>query len=370
MERLKDQNKSAGVAIFCMERTWSAPHNMARALFKEGAQVTVVAPNDSLVAHTKYAHYPIIYDRIELNRVMHHTLCRICKTIQPRIVLPGDDPAFKWLHHLRQLEGVDPDVAALISRSLPSVDKAEILISDSAFVANYSGFLCRPPPFLKSPLWTDVSAFIEQHHLPIVFKKDGLWSGYGVTICRTIQSAREAFDNLSGGSFLVTKFIRGTPAEAAVSGLAGRVCSAFCFKKIERLTENGPACVIEHLQHEAMLSAARGIFEAAELSGFCGIDFIVDEEGRAWLLELTPRMIPASHLGKLFGEDNVKSFVAALNGTKKPPVNKKIMDRVALFPAEISRNLDSPYFYNIFHDVPWDDPKVLKAIISSLAAFK
>jgi hypothetical protein len=64
MELLKDQTGSSGVVIFCVEQAWSAPHNVALALFKEGAQVTVVAPKDSFVAHTKYANYSILYNRI------------------------------------------------------------------------------------------------------------------------------------------------------------------------------------------------------------------------------------------------------------------------------------------------------------------
>jgi predicted ATP-grasp superfamily ATP-dependent carboligase len=134
--------------------------------------------------------------------------------------------------------------------------------------------------------------------------------------------------------------------------------------------ENGPSSVIEHSQHKSMLSTARSIFEAGELSGFCGIDFVIDENDRAWLLELNPRMTPASHLGKFFGEDVIKDFIAALNGVKTLSVNKQRLNRVALFPAEISRNLNSPYFYNTFHDVPWGDPKVLKHIISNLTVLR
>jgi hypothetical protein len=37
--------------------------------------------------------------------------------------------------------------------------------------------------------------------------------------------------------------------------------------------------------------------------------------------------------------------------------------QIALFPQEWRRAPDSPWLNNAFHDVPWDDPAVLQALI-------
>jgi hypothetical protein len=43
-------------------------------------------------------------------------------------------------------------------------------------------------------------------------------------------------------------------------------------------------------------------------------------------------------------------------------------DVVALFPQEWMRDPASPYLTNAFHDVPWDDPALIRAWMESQQA--
>ena len=104
--------------------------------------------------------------------------------------------------------------------------------------------------------------------------------------------------------------------------------------------------------------------EALGASGFISFDFIVDDEGKAFLLECNPRPTQIMHLGHLVGLDLARSFREALQGERQAPCALPRGEReVAFFPQEWKRDPQSPALATAFHDVPWEDAALLRAMM-------
>jgi len=102
-----------------------------------------------------------------------------------------------------------------------------------------------------------------------------------------------------------------------------------------------------------------------ELSGFVGFDFILDCANRAWLLEMNPRVTPICHFLLADGTNLAGSLYAQMMGrpplSRLAPVNR---DLIALFPSEIIRCPSSNYLRSCQHDVPWDEPELVRGVLN------
>ena len=122
---------------------------------------------------------------------------------------------------------------------------------------------------------------------------------------------------------------------------------------IESNGPTGPSTVLRVIDNSDMAYAVKSIVSRLELSGLCGLDFILDEEGRAHLLELNPRATPTSHLVAADGTDLLTALRTAF-GQEHPPARRASYSNglVALFPQELRRDPSSPYLRFAHHDVP------------------
>jgi hypothetical protein len=100
------------------------------------------------------------------------------------------------------------------------------------------------------------------------------------------------------------------------------------------------------------------------VSGFVSFDFIAGEDGRAWLLECNPRPTQMLHLGPLVGVEPARALAAAMRHEPISTVEKPVRDlSVAMFPQEWRRDPDSARLRDTYHDVPWDDPALVAAML-------
>ncbi len=148
----------------------------------------------------------------------------------------------------------------------------------------------------------------------------------------------------------------GRQSAAALSVVAGVVS--------QTVDETGPASVVTLAHHPGVVDATARLIEAMGVSGFVSFDFIADDDGRAWLLECNPRPTQIVHLGPLVGVDPARALAAALrqvptSGCETPATELP----VAFFPQEWRRDPRSANLLRLYHDVPWDDPKLLAAMI-------
>jgi hypothetical protein len=119
-----------------------------------------------------------------------------------------------------------------------------------------------------------------------------------------------------------------------------------------------------------MAEATARLVAGLRCSGFLGFDFLVEEgTGHAYFMECNARPTPSSHLGAHAGVDLCSALHARLAGQALPAQTQREQERViALFPREWERDPHSPILRTVDHDVPWDDPELVKALVSRIHA--
>ncbi|MCW6511632.1 ATP-grasp domain-containing protein [Lichenifustis flavocetrariae] len=169
---------------------------------------------------------------------------------------------------------------------------------------------------------------------------------------------------------LLQHVVAGRLAMQTVACRDGHVIDCIGFEAVEIHPQKRASTILRATIHAEMAESARRMVAALGCSGFVSFDFIVDAENRAFLIEMNPRPIGSTHLGRLFGHDLVRAFVRgqAQDGHTAllPPETA-----VALFPKELERDPASAYLAGsnpVVHDVPETEPAVLAAYLAHLKA--
>jgi hypothetical protein len=127
-------------------------------------------------------------------------------------------------------------------------------------------------------------------------------------------------------------------------------------------TALGPSSVVRFIHNAEMRQATEKLVAAWGLTGFISFEFILDSRGDAWLIECNPRPTPISHLGARVGEDICAALYCRLVRQPQPPLKPGAELIVAHYPQERLRDPASPYLTKPFHDVPTDDPELLRRL--------
>jgi len=112
-----------------------------------------------------------------------------------------------------------------------------------------------------------------------------------------------------------------------------------------------------------MMGAAKKIARRLSLSGFFGLDFVIEEgTGAAYLIEMNPRCTPLCHLRVGIGRDMIGALSAQLTG--KPlgePVSITQNNLIAYFPQAFLRK--SKLLSSSYHDVPVGEPELIQELL-------
>jgi len=113
-----------------------------------------------------------------------------------------------------------------------------------------------------------------------------------------------------------------------------------------------------------MMLAAYRIASRLRLSGFFGLDFIIEEgTGATHLIELNPRSTPLCHLRLGGCHDMVGAFSAQFLGqpvSDCPPITENKL--IAYFPQAYQAN--SPWLDSSFHDIPSEEPELVRDLLN------
>ncbi len=173
---------------------------------------------------------------------------------------------------------------------------------------------------------------------------------------------------------LMQALIPGVPAMRTVSAWRGQVLDGVSFVA-ERVhpAPTGASSVVRFIQHAEIEDTVRRLVEELGCSGLVSFDFILDaDHDAAYLIEMNPRPIGATHLGRMFGHDAPAALLARLQGAPAPRLAASVEPDclVALFPKELERDPTALHRFsssNIMHDVPYDDPPVIAAYLRRLS---
>jgi hypothetical protein len=123
--------------------------------------------------------------------------------------------------------------------------------------------------------------------------------------------------------------------------------------------------VLRLIENAEMSAAAVKLVRRLGLSGIHGFDFMLEAHtGNAHLIEINPRPTQVGHLALGPGRDLPAALYSALSGEPLRPA-KKVTDNdtITLFPQEWMRDPASPFLTSGYHDVPWEEPELLRACV-------
>jgi hypothetical protein len=129
--------------------------------------------------------------------------------------------------------------------------------------------------------------------------------------------------------------------------------------------------VLRRIAHPEMIATTEAMVRRLQLSGLQGFDFMLEEQSRdAYLIEINPRATQVGHLSFGASHDLPGALVSAISGIPAQPAPKVTEnDTIALFPQEWLRDPASPYLHSGYHDVPWDQPDLLRACVRKAGGY-
>jgi hypothetical protein len=366
--------------LIAASKWWSLSPRLAASLIHHGCKVTALCP----IGH------PLMYVS-GLERVQRYagiksltSLARALESTHPDIVVPCDDGVVAQLHALHAEE---PPLRDVIQRSLGDPQSFPTVSSRYQLLAIASKLGITVPETRRVTSAEDLVSWHSHVANAGVLKTDGDSGGEGVRFSASIEESLTAWRELSRPQGFATRWKRlaidrnplavwqsknrGTPDITMQRVVRGRPanCMAACFNgavvalvSVEVLAADGPtgaAMIVRRVHNERMERAAQLLADALQLSGFFGLDFMLETDtGTPYLIEMNPRCTQLGHLefadqGSLAG-----AFSAHLRGEAPPPADNPVpFDTIALFPQGIkalrggSRYRDGSYL-----DLPRDAP--------------
>ena len=364
---------------------WPQAARLAVALRDAGASVGAVCPDGSPLTTVRGLYSISRYEAFAPAR----SLAGALHAMQPDLVVPCDERAVGDLHALHDAEPADDRIRDLIERSLGRPSDFPSTLSRIACLRLAAAGNIRVPEtrLLQSP--ADVRAWCASRPLPGLMKTDGSWGGAGVALVASEGSALAAFRRMSrplatwrAAKFLLSNrdpypaaewlrretsavtgqdFVQGSAANIMVACWQGEVLATIGTKVLSSAKRFGAATIVRMVRHEEMEAAARHVVAGLGLSGFCGLDFIIDHRDDAHLIELNPRPTQLGHLPIATGHSLASVLLHRMAGQPPPAGAPAPMghDTVALFPQAWLSEAAAPWLQTAYHDIPWTEPALV-----------
>lgn len=372
---------------------WFPTARLAMALAGAGCVVDAVCPTGHPLGKMRSVRRVYAYRGL----TPISSFARALEAARPDLIVPGDELATRHLHDLyfreRRQEKAGQWVCESIERSLGSPESFPVVYARTAFIEMAREEGVRAP---KTEVITDLDhlrKWVAQVGLPTVLKSDGTSGGEGVQVARTIEEAERAFRALQAPPLLARAakravidqdksliwpslfrhrsvvnaqvLVAGHEATSTVACWKGVVLASLHFEVVNKRSSVGPSSVLRLIKNGEMSVAAEKMVRRLKLSGIHGFDFMLEAEtGNAHLIEINPRATQVGHLALGAGRDLPAALYSALSGEPlraAPKVTEK--DTVTLFPQEWMRDPASAFLTSGYHDVPWEEPELLRACV-------
>ncbi len=391
---------------------WMGSARLAVKLSQLGCQVAVACPSQGhpIRAVRKIRRFPLS------GSAPFASLLTAFEEFNPDRVVPMCDRGVMQLHrlHARMRGKGTSRVSDCIERSIGSPESFQVVASryELLKLAREEGVLIPETNSIESVEGLQSWARFAQH--PWVLKADGTWGGDGVRVVRSPEDAQRAYDEIgekkpavklikdlalnrdrgktlrdwlnSRPSVVAQSWVNGKPGNCAVVCREGQVLAGIAVEVVALTDPLGPASVVEVVSGPEMMLAAERIARRLDLSGFFGLDFMVEKgTGKSYLIEMNPRGTQLSHFSLGEGKDLPEAFVSQIIGQPKAGAQNSISEnRIAYFPQpglslgaakEFSARNGS--FYDFPHEAPelvdesqrpWEERGLLGQIFDTLRA--
>ncbi len=317
---------------------------------------------------------------------------RALAAIAADIVVPCDDRAVWQLHDLHEHR---PALRGLIEASLGRPAAFPILRSRSRLMAAAHDCGVRVPDTQAVESAADIRAWFRANPGAAVVKVDGTWGGSGVQIVHSEEQALHALARFStperpGASWKrwlinhdplafwegespasrhvsIQRFVSGRPANCMLAAWQGRLLGMVSVEVLCTQGKTGASTIVRLIRNAEMVRDAERLTETLGLSGFHGLDYILEDgTGTPFLIELNARCTQLGHLvlpqqgdlaGMLCTQLGARARAAQPTGL---PIDR---DVIAFFPQALAWNPDSPYMQQSHHDIPWAQPELVRELL-------
>ncbi|HEY3990174.1 MAG TPA: hypothetical protein VGM02_12810 [Acidobacteriaceae bacterium] len=372
---------------------WPAGVRLGLAMRAVGFRVSIWCPRSHplLLTHAVHRHHPYsVLDTVD-------SLEAAIIAADPQLIVPCDEPATINLQQVTERALATPRLHHLLSvieRSLGPVAGIKRL-TERAYVLQVAAEAGAAVP-LNTPITTpaELRAWLSLNGFPAYLKSDGTFGGVGVRRIHAYDEAEAAFralhaspgtiralkrmaldydPTLLGPLFRrrhplisVQRAVPGVDTNSAIFCWQGQVLAGITMQVVVTDYEMGPSTVLRRIHNPAMDHTAEVLASRLNLSGFFGLDFILDEQtGIPWLLEMNSRATQIVHLALGAGHDLPAAAFSAMCGVPvRPRPTETTEEIIALFPQEWDRDPTSQFIQNAYHDVPWNVPELVRAYVS------
>jgi carbamoylphosphate synthase large subunit len=356
---------------------WPLSARLSMALKRHGCDVAVLCPDGHPLNTVSGIAQRYRYRGMSSLASLRHAIA----AATPDMLVPCDDGVVAQLHALHDLE---PSMRPLIERSLGPPASYPVVRSRTRLLSLAKSLGVKVPRTEQAASAEELGDQCRQFSFKVVVKVDGESGGNGVRMCTSIDDATDAWRAMSRPLKVTTawkrliidrdpltlwqqrqkrkpevsiqEFIRGRPANCMMVCRRGHVLSVVAVMVVVAEGSVGASTVVRIVQNPQMTRAAELLAAHLQLSGFFGLDFMIDEAGEAHLIEMNPRCTQLGHFelpdrGSLAGV-----FSADLRG-EALRVDRPIQSSViALFPQALAGGpACSPYIAQSYHDVPTEE---------------
>jgi hypothetical protein len=373
-------------ALIVAAKWWPLSARLAIALIRHGCRLSALCPKGHPLNHIGGL------ERVERYRGTQSLSClsRTLRELRPEFVIPCDDGVVAQLH---SLHAQDPSLRPLIERSLgdpqsfPTTTNRYRLLE----IAAELGILV--PETRRVASADDLASWHRQVAPSAVLKIDGECGGNGVRICNSPAESQAAWRELTALPSVATAWkrliinrdplalwaqrnrkpvevtvqqvIRGRPANSMLACRNGKLLSLVSVAVLASDGPTGAATVIQRIDNPAMEDAAKRLASRLRLTGFYGLDFMIDSASQApYLIEMNPRCTQLGHFQFGSTPNLAGVFMANLRGEPPSAAGDPLpLDTIALFPQALNaQNGDGRCAYHSYLDVPWNEPGLIQEL--------
>ncbi|MDD0811619.1 ATP-grasp domain-containing protein [Curvibacter sp. RS43] len=366
--------------LLVTSKWWPASARMALALLQHGCRVDVLSPPGHPVLRVpglgrcwRYRPFDSLGSlRAALAQGRDHDL-----------IVPCDDGV---VAQLVTLCAQVPALRGLIEKSIGPMASHEFLLGRHPLLSLAGSLGIRVPETraVRGPL--DVQAWFDEGHEQAVLKRDLSCGGSGVRVLHSQSEGPAAWQALTrqshwgpllrqslierdpltwwsrrqpGASTMsLQRYVPGQPANTLMLCWRGELLALVSVSVVETRGATGHATVVRRMHNEDMAEAARRLCQRLRLSGFHGLDFILEAgTGLPWLIEFNPRSTQLGHMAWPGQPSLAATLAAQLRGVPVPAPRHPLPEGlVSLFPQ---RPLGQVLGH---HDVPPDQPALVRAL--------
>ena len=374
------------VALIIATTPWPLSARLAVRLIRHGCTVDALCPRGHALRKISGMRALHSYSAPDPMKALERAIA----TSKPDILVPCDDRTVWQLHVLQERR---PDLRQLIERSMGAPRSFPLLRSRAGLMQQAAQMGIRVPRTRAIGGPEEILAWFRDHPGKAVVKLDGSWGGTGVRVVASAQEAVAAWQQFSrprsrlvawkrslidhdplafGAGYpaeprgmSIQEFIPGHPANTMVAAWLGRPLGMVSVDVLCAQDPTAPSTIVRLIQNEQMARISATLVAGLGLSGFHGLDFILEEGTNApYLIEVNARCTQLGHL-VLPEQGDLAGMICAQLGCRpqSQPDATVTGSLIAFYPQALACNPCSTYMAQSHHDVPWEEPRLVRTLI-------